>query len=122
MRDVKLQKSARSGDLHITIYQLIILLNNFCLAIEHPKIGYNDADTSIKDMLERYRRAHVNLSVYELEKLFYACNMMNEEKKFWHPGKDSFDKFLYDVSREYKFDKVYNKLEKKKEKESKDGR
>lgn len=103
-------RRAKKGDIHITIYQLMVLLNNYVLSLKEPSIGHLDCDYNIRDTLARFKRTPINLSVTEIERLLFAANMMNEDKKFWHPGNDTFDKFLYDMLRAHKFDKTYNKL------------
>lgn len=108
MSDYK--RKARKDDLHITIYQLVILVNNYLLSLKNPAIGHLDADFNIRDTLARFKKEHVNISKEELERFLFAANMMDEEKKFWHPGNDSFDKFTYEVARKFKFNKDYNML------------
>lgn len=107
---MSIKRLARKDDLHITIYQLVILVNNYLLAVRSPSIGHLDADYNIKDTLARFKREHINLSKGELERLLFACNLMREDDKFWHPGNDSFDKFVFEITRIYKFDKEYNML------------
>ena len=113
---MSLNKSRKKDDLSITVYQLMILLNNYVLSLKEPSIGHLDCDINIKDTLARFKRTHLNMSPAELERFLFASNMLNEEHKFWHPGGDSFDKFVYDVARAYKFDKQYNKLVSRNEK------
>lgn len=100
----------RKNDIHITIYQLVVLLSNYNKAINHPAIGHLDADMNIKDMLARFKRERIHLSVNMLEKLLYSVNMLKELGEYWHPTNEPFDKFCYDLIKTHKFDKEYNKL------------
>lgn len=103
-------RKPKKDDIHVTVYQLVILLNNFCTAVADPNIGHNDTDKSIAEVLARYKSARINLTQRDLEDFLYCCNMLHEDGKFWHPTGESFDKFTYDVARNFKFDKQYNRL------------
>ena len=106
-------KSQKDISFNITMYQLMILLVNMARAIEHKEIGYQDANVTKKQFFQKYRRQKLTLRKEELERFLYACNLLNEQSEFYHPSKESFDKFIVDLLKGHDFNKMYNLIQEK---------
>lgn len=87
--------------------------------VVHSEDAENDADRTVEEIIADIDAFDGYLTKAVLESALYCCNMENERKKFWHPLKQSFDKFLLDVvPRQKHFDRYYNVIHEKKEEEN----
>ena len=77
----------------------------------HSDDAENDADRTVEELVAEIDAFDGYLSKGVLESALYCCNMEDEKKKFWHPLKWSFDKFVKDtIPRGQTFNKYYNVL------------
>lgn len=95
--------------LYISVLDIVVLLYNVYRASKNS-IGYNDADKTLAQLTSELK-GHMKVRVDTLEKLLYASNMLDEQKKFWHYRDTTFDSFLKRVAPKLKFDKKRNYFE-----------
>lgn len=94
--------------------QLLTMLHNVCEGASTPGVGYEDADIPYKTFLARLALT-IAVPIEDVESALWSCNLMNEQKKFWHPDKKKFDEFLGGLKLEnYVFDRKFNTLDRKK--------
>jgi hypothetical protein len=99
----------------ISMYQASVLLVNLLGAIKDSSVGFDDADLGNDYITDVLSRASLSIPRYMLESIMFASNLMNEDKKFWHPRNRNFDTFVTDVlgpNKEY--NKTYGWIEDKK--------
>lgn len=94
----------------ISAIELLVLLKGVMDAAKHPDIGYADPHFSLEQLIERYNRKDVSISVADLESCLWSLNMLTELNiPIWHPEKRSFDGFLTKmIDPPFYFDKHYN--------------
>lgn len=94
-----------------------ILLTNTYMAAKDPNIGWEDARQHL-NMFTKEMRFGVTLLQGNIERALWACNMLEEQGKFWHPRDLTFHSFLdIMLDRRWNFDKTYNLLTKREKKE-----
>jgi hypothetical protein len=94
----------------ISPLEALVLLRN---VMDCPEAG-NDADRTVSEICAEIDAFDGYLSRSVLESSLYCCNMQFEDKKFWHPHKWSFDKFVVDLlPLDQQFDKYYNIINEK---------
>jgi hypothetical protein len=84
---------------------IAVLLDNLYRATQHPEIGYADADTTMRELINA-TLVPVELPREVVEKLLYYSNLMSEEQGFWHYEDISFDQFCSKLA--IKHDGIYN--------------
>lgn len=98
---------------------MAVLLWHLHQSAKDPDIGYNDADETLQLITRDLVKKPANVKVSRVESALYACNLMNEAAKFWHPFDLSFDDFVRDLlikGREpLLYNKFYNFIESKNE-------
>jgi hypothetical protein len=109
----------------LTMMDIMVLLVNLHLAAQDEDISHGDPDKSLRDLTKHLTKKRKNQFEKEaaprrfpvdqdiLESALWACNMMNEKKKFWSPyqRKESvkFNEYLKTVLKEDQvFDLDYN--------------
>jgi hypothetical protein len=85
----------------------MILMANAYKGSEQRKVGFEDADRTIT-MLANEINALVPVEQDALESALWSANLMNEQKKFWHPKGYTFEEYLGSLGVRAKFDKKYN--------------
>ncbi len=107
-----MRKTAKTT-FYLSPLQLITLINNVHLGAKDPRVGFEDADNSLRQItyaLQGRRRFKIKRSI--LESALWSCNMNDEVGKFWHPyvNKTTFDDFIekLDIEDSTVFDKTYN--------------
>lgn len=82
----------------------------------------NDADRTVAEIVADIDSFDGYISKAVLESSLYCCNMQLEKRKFWHPMKWDFDRFLRELlPKDKMYNKYYNVIVEKKKKEDKDG-
>lgn len=76
------------------------------------KHGHADADRTLAELtrLLSYSNRYLKPVV---ESAMYCCNLLDEEKEFWHPQGATFDEFARKVGQGRRFNKRYNYFEDK---------
>ena len=92
----------------VSLLQLITLVMNVYLAKEIDEIGWQHA----RETFEKYYMK-MNKTFWverkDIETALWACNMLNEQEKFWHPEKYRLNKFVTGIlNRDERFDFYYN--------------
>lgn len=104
------EKEFRNTRMYMKLLNASVLLGNVVLASKDPDIGWEDANFTLH---ETVRKFHWRVFMEErlLTGCLWACNLLDEKGKFWHPGGLTFDQFLDKVLRgRWDFDKFYNLL------------
>jgi hypothetical protein len=89
---------------------LIVLIANVVTAARSKKVGFEDARFTPQEFIGRLNKT-VWIDLADLESALWACNLLNEDRKFWHYEGDSFEKFLRGIAKNSKFDMTYNYFE-----------
>lgn len=83
--------------------------------ILHSDDADNDADRTVREMIDEMDASRGTISKALLESALYCCNMEEEKGRFWHPLDWSFQKFLNDLlPYDLHFDRYYNQIYEKK--------
>jgi hypothetical protein len=91
---------------------IAVLLHN----VYHCPDASNDADHTVNEIVTILNKGAGYLSKDILESALYCCNMNNEQGKFWHPQKISFDSFVkHLLGAKFTYDTYYNLIEAKNE-------
>lgn len=94
----------------ISIYNLMILMNNFLKAKADPSIGYMELFKTETEFL-REVNLQVNFPTDLIESLLYYANMVDENNDFWHPTCKSFRTLVLNVlPSDLYFDTEYNQI------------
>lgn len=91
----------------VRLLDIAILLLNAYKANEQPEIGYQDTIETL-DAISRRLNQKILLDPRQIESLLWACNMLDEEKKFVHPTGMTFSDFVKRVLPNGTFDPKYN--------------
>ena len=77
------------------------------------KHGHSDADRTLSE-LTRLLSFNTRILTSVVESGMYCCNLLDEEKEFWHPDGATFDEFSKKVGKGKRFNKRYNYFEDRK--------
>lgn len=94
----------------VRLLDIAILLLNAYKANEQPEIGYQDTIETL-DGITRRLNQKILLDPRQIESLLWACNMLDEEKKFAHPTGMEFKDFVKRVLPNGTFNLKYNTVE-----------
>ncbi len=99
----------------ISLLQAAVLLGNLELAKRNPDVGFEDADRTYEEVFKTFADGkYVMVSTDILESALWACNLLNEQEKFFHPSGRTFDNFLgLLINRDETFDKEMNYIKPK---------
>lgn len=103
---------ARTDMRTINSLQLSVLIANLYRAAKDPKIGFEDADRTFKEMELALLRP-VSLPREVLESVLWGCNLLDEKGDFFHPADSSFDSFVKALLPGDHFNKEHHLIEKK---------
>lgn len=99
---------------------LVVLLANLHIAAQDDEIGYADATVPLRRLTYELQQNVNTFSITKdhLESCLWACNMLNEKRKFWTPwirkNTMTFPAFISRcIKRDESFDKFYNVIKKK---------
>lgn len=93
---------------------LAALLGGLTQAVHEPKVGFNHATTDVEGWMKSLAPYGINLDSAFVEDMLYACNMLDELKKFKHPQGKTFDQMLRTLlSPVETFDKLTNEIKRK---------
>jgi hypothetical protein len=70
------------------------LLTSLVAAIHEPRVGFNHATTDIAGWLGSIAPYGMTLDDAFIEDMLYACNLLNEIKKYKHPQGKTFEETL----------------------------
>ncbi len=92
--------------------ELAVMLFHIHQAAQDPEIGYLDADNNINRITNDLNRKPAAIRQSQVEAALAACNLAEEQGKFWDPLDRSIDGFIGDVigasGKNYRFDKNYH--------------
>lgn len=92
--------------------QALILIHH----VVHCEDAENDADRTVEEIVAEIDSFGGYLSKGVIESALYCCNIESERKNFWHPLKQTFERFLKEiVPHGQHFDQYYNCIYDKKE-------
>lgn len=96
----------------VSVLDLVVLLGNLCLGNADKDVGFEDARMGINTIISKLNHAPpVATKIYAIENALWACNLLNEKGKFWHPMGIPFDRFVAKMLPDMKFDRNYNLIE-----------
>ena len=97
---------------HISSLQLVVLLHNFLAALNDPEIGMEDCE-NLPSLLLASMRKPLPINSNHLESILWACTMLEEKGKFWHPLGDNYKNYIKSLEErlQAKFNKKYNYFE-----------
>lgn len=97
----------------VKLLDLMIMLYNVHNAAIQKNIGFEDADHTI-NTLAYALGGKLQVQLDDVESALWSCNLLDEQKKFWHPMDLSFDKFVEGIiGTKVQFNKKYNFVESK---------
>ena len=97
----------------VRLRDVVTLLHNLMAGALDEDVGHEDADKTIDDIVSPLNRK-TPVTLAAIESCLWSCNMLDEKQKFWDSNGRTFDQFVKDVLSPYKFDKIYNTIEKRK--------
>jgi len=95
--------------LKITGLDLAVIFYNLFSAYDDPTVGFEDANQTIFEVASAFNRVQL-VDRNKIESVLWACNLMSEKGKFWHPQGLSFDAWINKLKLIDKFNKKYNFL------------
>lgn len=96
----------------VTVLDLVVLLGNVCRGLADVSVGYEDVKLPV-DTLVKHLNRPVKVWLNDLEPALWACNLLSEKGKFWHPKRASFDRWISTMLPYDNFDRLYNLVEEK---------
>jgi len=100
----------------ISVLQAVVLLYHVTKGANHPKVGFEDADRTLTEMIRALNRTSIKVNRSVLESALWSCNLMDENDEFWHPTNKPFRRFVTNLLWDYRseFDEFYNFIKDKK--------
>lgn len=89
------------------LFDLMVLIANVWMANEDQNIGFEDADQTINELTQKMNY-EVWTKMEDIESALWACNLLDEKGKFWHPRKYGFEEFVKVLLGHRTFNRVYN--------------
>lgn len=96
----------------IRVMDLMIMIYNIILAEKDPLVGFEDANNTV-DMVMNKLNNQFEIDPSLVESALWACNLLDETKKFWHPTGVPFEVWVKRALPFHTFNKVYNTIERK---------
>lgn len=79
----------------VSLLQASIILTNLANAKKDIKVGFEDADRTYEQVVECFSSGKaISLPQDVLESALWACNLLDEQQKFFHPSDHTFDSFV----------------------------
>jgi len=91
----------------LSLYNLMILLYHVHKGTTTEGVGFEDAAESLRSLTKILNR-DVTVKKSAIESALWSCNLMDEEKKFWHPKSYEFKYFVKVLLRGKGFSRKYN--------------
>lgn len=103
--------STPENQIRMKIVDLLILLYHIEQGAQDQHVGFEDAEMTLDEMRKSLEH-DVSLSIDLTQRALWSANLMDEQRKFWHPYGLTFNQFLQRilVGTGLKFDKTYNLL------------
>lgn len=97
----------------ISLLQAVVLLTNLALARRDKNVGFEDADRTYEEVVDALHQGRsITIKQDILESALWACNLLDEQGKFFHPASKRFDIFVrFLLSSNEKFNKDLNYIE-----------
>lgn len=97
----------------VNLFQAAVILSNLAIARKDKDVGFEDADRTYDEVIDAFTRGGtVSVKQEVLESALWACNLLDERGKFFHPSGKSFDRFLkLLLSRQERFNRDLNFIE-----------
>ncbi len=96
---------SRSFRYPVSPLEALVLIHH----VVHSEDAENDADRTVEEIIAEIDAFDGYLSKGVLESALYCCNIEDERKKFWHPLKWTFDKFVTEtLPHKQKFHRYHN--------------
>lgn len=110
-REIKKRMLLSHQKRNIAAGDFAALLAGLCIAIKHPKVGFNHATTDVAGWLSSIAPYGITINDAFVEDMLYACNMLDELGQYSHPQGKTFQETLSTILRrtEY-FDKDTNSI------------
>jgi len=100
----------------ISALDFYTLIHASMTAAQHPRIGWNHAETTYPKWLAELQDQKISISDDHLEDALYAANLLDEKKKFHHPFGLNFNTLLKRIlTVGESFDKIGNIILRKKD-------
>ena len=106
--DIQIHKPTRS----LRTIDLAILIYNVYKGAANKNVGFEDANETL-DSLCNHLNKEFPIDVSLLESALWSCNLLDEEKQFWHPKELTFQQFVTKLFPKDSFNRIYNMLEEK---------
>jgi len=91
--------------IELNILDLSVLLWHVFRAAQDPRIGYNDSEMPLNQLIRQTGNSARAVNISLLEKLLYPANMLDEQGQFWHYKNKSFTEFVDSLG--IKYDRNY---------------
>lgn len=112
-----MSKPSREEIFGISLYDFMVLYTNLYMAKNDKDIGYVDYETPMKLIEARLRKAGHQIKQSELEAALWACTLLDEAGKFWHPNgqkaKDFVTGLLHHKQAKKYYDEIYSQIKDK---------
>jgi hypothetical protein len=98
----------------LSILDVATLLFHVHRGAQHPEVGFEDAERTIERLTRELFNKRVIVGRDQLQSALWSCNLLDEQKEFWSPHGEQFDKFVHRLLttnmplQPIYFDKTYN--------------
>lgn len=92
----------------VTVLDLVTLLGNVYRGAAMADVGFEDAEQTLQAITAKLNMK-IRVPQSDIESALWACNLLDEKKKFWHPQGALFEQFIRKlVGPDHTFDRTYN--------------